>query len=115
MRTTTMLIDGFEDITTLVRYLYLSAEHTITVNNGMADLQIRMDDDGDFLCKVLSFPDANEMLYSCNISSPVLVDYIRQLKTQPASKVWEKEFDSRWEEIETITMHNVAHNKLYKY
>lgn len=46
-----------EDITILYQYLYMSEDHFITVDNGVAKLEIRMNENCYFHAKNLNFPD----------------------------------------------------------
>ena len=48
------------EISTLLQYLFMSESHTITFNNGLTNLKIRMDENFNILCQNLSFPDIPE-------------------------------------------------------
>ena len=64
MRNKDMLID-IEDITVLYQYLYMSDKHFVTIDNGMAKLEIRMNEVGYFHAKNLNFPDLPGLDYTC--------------------------------------------------
>lgn len=40
------------DIGIMLQYLYMNENHRITFNNGITDLQIRMDENFNILCKI---------------------------------------------------------------
>lgn len=101
----------FEDITILYQYLYMSDEHFITIDNGIAKLEIRMNENGYFHAKNLNFPDLPDLSYTDMMTVPNMFGIIDQLKnTEPVE--FKKEFKSRWEEIKTITLTNVGQNKM---
>ena len=79
---------------------------SILINNGLCDLQIRMTEDGHFLCRNMNFPD-HETNYDDQMTVPALLDIIDYLKE--ASPIeYTKNFKNRWEEIETITKMNLS-------
>lgn len=100
-----------EEIVILWQYLYMNEEHFITVDNGLAKLEIRMREDGSFHAKNLNFPDLPGLEYTDMIVIPNMLGIIDQLKTIPPIE-FPKEFKSRWEEIETITRTNIVHNRM---
>lgn len=48
------------EVSTLLQYLFMSEKHTITFNNGLTDLQIRMDENFNIWCRNLQFSDIPE-------------------------------------------------------
>ena len=110
MRTTDTLFD-MEEIPILYQYLYMDENHSITINNGVTTLQIRMTDSCYFMSKNLRFPDVSEMSYTDMMTIPNMLGIIDQLKQVPAVE-FPTCFTSRWEEIKTITNTNVAQNKM---
>ena len=110
MRTTDTLFD-LEEITILYQYLYLHESHRITIDNGLTQLEIRMTDSGYFMDKNLKFPDLPEMSYTDMMTIPNMLGIIDQLKHVPAVE-FPTCFSNRWEEIKTITITNVAQNKM---
>lgn len=110
MRTTDTLFD-LEEIPILYQYLYMDANHYITVDNSITKLEIRMNDHCYFLSKNLKFPDLPEMNYTDMMTIPNMLGIIDQLKTVPPVE-FPNEFKSRWEEIKAITNTNVAQNKM---
>lgn len=109
MRTVDTLFD-LEDITILYQYLYMSEDHFITVDNGIAKLEIRMNDKGYFHCKNLNFPELPDSNYTDMMTIPNMFGIIDQLKNVPPIEF--DSFKSRWEELRTITLSNVAQNKM---
>lgn len=109
MRSKTVLWQ-LEEIPILLQYLYMSEDHNIVINNGLTDMQIRIDDNMDVWCKNLSFPHVPELRYSDHLSPEGCLDTIWILRQMPAVEFPER-FTSRWEEIKEITLANMALNK----
>jgi hypothetical protein len=109
MRYVPILLD-LEDITILYQYLYMNEDHFITINNGVAKLEIRMNDNGYFHAKNLNFPDLPDLSYTDMMTIPNMLGIIDQLKNvEPVE--FKNEFKSRWEEVKTITQTGIVHNK----
>lgn len=110
MRTNDILIGGFDDICTLQRYLYMSEEHYIEIENIIGvKLQIRMRENLHYYCKNMNFPDLPDACWSENMTNKNMLAIIDQLKENPAVE-FPNRFKSRWEEIVAITSINVAQN-----
>jgi hypothetical protein len=110
MRNVDTLLE-FEDIVVLYQYLYMSDDNYITVDNGVAKLEIRMNENGYFHAKNLNFPDLPDLSYTDMMTIPNMFGIIDQLKnTEPVE--FKNEFKSRWEEIKTITQTGIVHNKM---
>lgn len=110
MRNKEVLIQGFEEIKTLLQYLYMSDEHSITVNNGMTDLKIFMDDDGNLKSQNMTFPDVPPIKIEFTVLN--LFGFIEQLKEQNPTLDYGN-FGTRWNEIEKICKANVALNEFH--
>jgi hypothetical protein len=110
MRTVDILF-ALEDITILYQYLYMSEDHFITVDNGIAKLEIRMRENCSFCAKNLNFPDLPDLEYTDMMVIPNMLGIIDQLKNVPPVE-FKNEFRSRWEEIRAITLANVSQNKM---
>jgi hypothetical protein len=112
LRTNDILI-GMEDIVIIYQYLYMSEDNFITIDNGMAKLEIRMNEDGYFHAKNLNFPDLPDLDYTDIMNIPNMLGIIEQLKeTSPIE--FPNSFKNRWEEIKSITLMNVVQNKMKK-
>ena len=101
---------AIEDIATLWQYLYMSEEHFITIDNGMAKLEIRMRENGSFHAKNLNFPNLPDLEYTDMMVLPNMLGIIDQLKHVPPAEF--DSFESRWDEIHTITSANIVQNKM---
>ena len=110
MRSVTTLLD-MEEIPILWQYLYMNEEHFVTVDNGITKLEIRMRDNCTFHAKNLNFPDLPDLEYTDMMVIPNMLGIFAQLKEAPAVE-FPNEFSSRWEEIKTIALTNVCHNKM---
>ena len=110
MRTNDVLI-GLEEIPILWQYLYMSEDHFITVDNGLAKLEIRMRENCSFHAKNLNFPDLPDLEYTDMMTIPNMLGIIDQLKTVPPVE-YPDCFKSRWEEVRSISLTNVSQNKM---
>lgn len=99
-----------EEIPILWQYLYMDEDNFITVDNGMAKLEIRMRESCTFHTKNLNFPDLPDLEYTEMMTVPNMLGIIDQLKGVPPVEI--KSFSSRWEEIRSITLATVAQNKM---
>ena len=112
MRTNDVLLDGFEEILTLQRYLYMSEDHFITVENCIGvKLEIRMRENLEYACKNSNFPEFSEANWTEEMTNRTMLSIIAQLKTVPAVE-HPNAFGSRWDEIKCITSATVGQNKL---
>lgn len=109
MRTIDNLL-ALEEIPTLLQYLYLDESHYITVDNGLAKLELRMTESFSVHAKNLNFPDLPDLNYDDMMNIPNMLGIIEQLKESPAVE-YKSQFNSRWEEISTITNANVGQSK----
>lgn len=109
MRTVSTLLD-LEEIPILWQYLYMNEDHYITVDNGVAKLEIRMRENCSFHAKNLNFPDLPDLEYTDMMIIPNMLGIIDQLKNVPPIEF--KDFASRWDEIRTITLANVVQNRM---
>lgn len=111
MRTKDMLVNGFEDLATLLQYLYMSEDHSIEVENAIGvPLQIRMDENLRCFCKNLNFPHLPATNWTEEMSVPTIMAIIDQLKEKPATEFPQK-FPSRWEEIKILTRTQLSLNR----
>ena len=110
MRDVNTLLD-LEDISILYQYLYMNEEHFISVDNGIAILEIRMNENGTFRAKNLNFPTLPDLNYTDMMVIPNMLGIIDQLKNIPPLE-FKNEFKSRWDELKAITSANVSLNKL---
>ena len=109
MRTVSTLLD-LEEIPILWQYLYMNEDHYVTVDNGVAKLEIRMRENCSFHAKNLNFPDLPDLEYTDMMIIPNMLGIIDQLKNVPPIEF--KDFKSRWDEIRTITLANVVQNRM---
>lgn len=86
----------------------MNEEHSITVNNGVCDLRLSIDENLRIWQKNLNFPDLDSTVREIQLSE--LIAIVEQLKEQNP-QVYHR-FINRWEEIKQITTINVAQNGL---
>lgn len=98
------------EVSTLLQYLFMSEKHTITFNNGITDLQIRMDENFNILCKNLQFPDIPESNFNEQMTTLYMLGVIQILQNTPPVE-FKNAFANRWEEIKQITLANLALNR----
>lgn len=110
MRTTNMLLEGFENIKTLQQYLYMDEDNAVIVHNAIGvPLRIRMTEDGVYMCQNMNFPDLPESNWSEEMTINKTLAVIEALKEEPAG-AFPKRFKNRWEEVKEITQMNVGLN-----
>lgn len=110
MRYVSTLLE-LEDITILYQYLYMDEDNFITADNGVAKLEIRMNENGYFHAKNLNFPDLPDLNYTDMMVIPNMLGIIDQLKHTPPIE-FKNEFKSRWDELRAVTLANVCQNKM---
>lgn len=103
------VLKELDDVLVLYQFLYMNPENRVVVNNGMTDLEIRLDENLRFYSRNLSFPHLPEMNYteqmtlSCCLG---IADYLKEQKP----KQFPETFESLWDEIRQITLSNMASN-----
>lgn len=103
---------AIEDYATLMQYLALG--YKIKVNNGMADIEIWMEDVYKIKGLNLNFKELPPYNYNEEMTlENVILGIIPQLKKQEPEEF--KTFENRWEEIKSLTLETVALNKMAKY
>lgn len=100
---------GLSDIATLLQFLYMDEANCIVFNNGMTDLQLRLDHNLNIRCKNLGFPDSEEFLWNDGFTPASMMYVIDCLKESESVGV--KGMKSRWEEIFHITKATVVINR----
>lgn len=108
MRTKEILTGGLEDIKILLQYLYMNEEHNITISNGITKLNIKLGDNLEVLQMNLSFSHLGYTHRPMRLEEWLAC--VEQLKEQPSDCGYGN-FKSKWEEIEKITLMQVALNK----
>lgn len=99
-----------EEIPILLQYLYMDEKHNVTFNNGLTDLQIRMDEDFNIWCRNLQFPDIPESDFSEQMTTLYMLGIIQILQNTPPVE-FKNAFANRWKEIKQITLANLALNR----
>lgn len=98
------------EVSVLLQYLFMSEKHTITFNNGLTDLKIRMDENFNIRCTNLSFPDIPESDFTEQMTPLYMLGVIQILQNTPPAE-FKGSFKNRWEEIRHITLANLALNR----
>ena len=88
----------------------MNEDHFITIDNGMAKLEIRMRENGSFHAKNLNFPDLPDLEYTDMMVLPNMLGIIDQLKQVPPVEI--ETFESRWEELRTTALASIGLNKM---
>lgn len=103
---------AIEDYSTLMQYLALG--YKIKVNNGLAYIEIWMEDDYKIKGLNLNFKELPPYDYSGEMTlENVILGIVPQLKKQEPEEF--KAFENRWEEIKSITLETVALNKINQF
>lgn len=88
----------------------LALGERIKVNVGRGDIEIFMGEDLEVYAKNLSFPSLPDMLYSEELTLPIVIlGIVPKLQKQEPEEF--KNFANRWEEIKTLVNDTVGHNK----
>lgn len=88
----------------------LALGERIRVNVGRGDIEIFMGEDLELYAKNLSFPSLPDMLYSEELTLPIVIlGIVPKLQKQEPEEF--KNFANRWEEIKTLVNDTVGHNK----
>lgn len=88
----------------------LALGERIMVNVGRGDIEIFMGEDLELYAKNLSFPSLPDMLYSEELTLPIVIlGIVPKLQKQKPEEF--KNFANRWEEIKTLVNDTVGHNK----
>lgn len=98
------------DVSILLQYLFMSEKHTITYNNGITGLKIRMDENFNVHCQNLSFPDIPECDFTEQMTPLYMLGVIQILQETPPED-FKESFKNRWDEIKHITLANLALNR----
>jgi len=102
------MLKELEDILVLYQYLYMNPENNIVIYNGIAGLEIRLDENLRFYCKNLNFPHLPNMDYSNQMTLSCCLGAIDYLKEQ-SPKLFPN-FESEWDEIRNMTLATMAMN-----
>ena len=109
MRDVDTLLTDFNEIKILYQYLYMSEDHYIDVQALGAVLRITLNENLNFRCQNLNFPDLPATSYNDMMTLNQTLGIIEQLKETPGILGYQKN-QSRWEEIAEITQIQVALN-----
>lgn len=103
---------NIENYTILMQYLAVGEK--ITINNGLADIEIWMEDGYKIKALNLHFPTLPPYKYDSEMTlGNVLLGIIPQLKNQKPKEY--KSFENRWEEIKALSLSTVVLNKMKEY
>lgn len=108
MRTREVLVEGFEEVKTLMQYLYMDEENSIIITNDITQFKITLDEALDARWTNLSFPHLGYTYHPMRLNEWLAC--VEQLKEQPSDCGYGN-FSNKWEEIKTITLMQVALNK----
>ena len=96
-------LEKIEEINTLLKYLYLNEGNYVTFNNGMTDIRLTMNEDGNLLSVINDDPD--DYPTARKIYVPEAFEIISQLKEQEYN-----EKDSVWDRIKAYVSMNMSLN-----
>lgn len=111
-------LQGIKEVTILNQFLYMNEDNFIEYNqDDGTTLEIRIDENLDYIsnysksCGALSHLVPLKVTNSMNLST--LIGIIKNIKKQKP-KMENTRFKNRWEEIESITLDNLALNFFHK-
>lgn len=112
------ILQKLKDVATLNQFLYMSEDNFVEYNqDDGTTLEIRIDEDLDYIsnytksCGALSHLVPLRVTNSMNLTT--LIGIIENIKKQKP-KMENTRFKNRWEEIESITLDNLALNFFHK-
>jgi len=100
-------LKDLSDVLVLYQYLYMDSANRIIINNGMAELEIRLNENFEFFCRNLNFPDLPEMCHTMQMTLSYCIGVIACLKEQKP-KLFPRVCGSEWDVIKTITASAMA-------
>lgn len=96
-------LEKIEEISILLKYLYLNEGNCVTFNNGMTDIRLTMNEDGNLLSVINDDPDDFPTVRKIYV--PEIFEIINQLKEQDYN-----EKDSVWDRIKLYVSMNMSLN-----
>ena len=106
MRTREVLVEGFEDVKTLMQYLYMDENNYITIPGQFSKFQFSMDEN----MEIYNYDRHFNIKQHRPLSLSEWLSCVEHLKGQPSDCDYGN-FSNKWEEIKTITLMQVALNK----
>lgn len=105
-----VLLQGFDEMQTLLRYLYI--EEKVTVNNSIdVPLELSMTETGRIICRNMNYPDFDPTDYTEHMDVETCMAIAEQLREkEPEMK--KTMLKNRWEEIKTVVDFTISQNKL---
>ena len=103
--------DFFElrDISILLQYLYIDNKHTIIFNNGLTNLEVKMNENYEFKVLNHNFKNQGWKNFTDIMTIPYILGVIEILKETPSRLP--NNFSNEWDEIKTISSFNVVINR----
>ena len=101
----------FNDIAIFNQYLYMNEENYIEYDNGITSLEIRMNENCDYIAVNMAFPNLKPLLYSSDMTINFIRHIIETLK-EKEPQIKNATFKNTWEEITEITRSNLWLNKI---
>lgn len=108
-------LDCIEEISILMKYLYLTEDNTITITNTLGiSTEIKMNEDLTISGRAINGIIPNQVR-SCtsDFTIPYMKDVVGYLKEQKP-EVFPNVFKNRWEEIRKLTETNLGFNEIYR-
>lgn len=112
------ILQKMKEVTILNQFLYMDKDHFVEYNqDDGTTLEIKLDENLDYIsnysksCGVLSHLVPLRVTNSMNLTT--LMGIIENIKKQKP-KMENTRFKNRWEEIESITLDNLALNFFHK-
>lgn len=100
-----------DEVNILMKYLYLSEEHSVIFQNTIGiQFKLSMTDDFELKREMLNGAVPGMILPCTDFTCNTLIAIIDQLKEQPAVEI-PNSFKNRWEEVRTMTLGNLALNE----
>lgn len=104
------LINGFQEMQDILRYLYM--ENTIAITNSIdVPLELSMTENGRIACRNMNYPEFEPTDWTDHMDVETCMAIAEQLRGQEPT-MENTMLKNRWDELHTIVAMNISQNKL---
>ena len=98
MRVKTVLKE-MDEVAILYKFLYSDENNKIKFSNGLAELEVTMDKDLNFMCRNMNFPDMKAINHNSVMDLAYCAAVIKKLKETPPLDLKTDDIKNQWDEI----------------
>ena len=105
-------LDAIDDISMLLKYLYMDEDAYVLFENSIGvKFKLTIDKNLELTRTMVNGVSSPVSIDGNDITPSVLLAIVEQIKEQPAEQFPDR-FTNRWEEIKTMTLSNIALAKM---